>query len=139
MSRTTYDLAALQAKSLPRCTFATLAAALHLTLVPEGEAKPEEVAEARAELEKAIDAQVHPFIPPQEECVGCGSILASTHFAKGMLLSTFRYGLVHGEGYCGNCGYPSRRDHWVPKGSSGLRFQRVLQYHPDELAAPATV
>lgn len=131
--RHTFDLGALKAKNLPRCTFATLAAAFGMKLIPKGDATPEEIAAATAEMEATITNQVKCFVPPQKECLGCGSILAGSDIAEAYLRATFTYGLAHGEGHCGKCGYPARANHYPPKDGSGLTFARVLQYHPDEL------
>jgi hypothetical protein len=60
-------------------------------------------------------------------CIGCGSLL--TH----MLLGTFTWGLVWGEGFCGACGYPIRYYHTI----TADRTQHIaipLQYHPDLLS-----
>lgn len=133
MSAPKFDLAALKAKGLPRCTYDSLVAALGLTFKPAGDASPEEVAAGLAEIRAAIDKQFAPFIPPQKECLGCGSILAGDSLVDAFLRATFTYGLAHGEGFCGNCGYPARANHYAPEGGAGLTFVRVLQYHPDEL------
>jgi hypothetical protein len=135
-----FDLAALKAKGLPRCTYDALVAALGMTIRPADGASPEEVAVALAELRLAVDLQVAPFIPPQKECLGCGSILAGDNMVDAYLRATFTYGLAHGEGHCRNCGYPARANHYAPKDGAGLTFRRVLQYHPDELIErqPAT-
>jgi len=46
----------------------------------------------------------------------------------------FKWGLVHGEGYCANCGWPARAHHYV-KTASGEQIcvlhNLPLQYHPD--------
>ncbi len=129
----TFDLAALKAKSLPRCNFAALVIAWGLKLTLQGEASPEEVEKAIAEMKAAIDKQVAPFVPPQKECIGCGATLTGDDVVEAFLRATFVYGLAHGEGHCRACGYPARANHYAPEGGAGLSFVRVLQYHPDEL------
>jgi len=43
-----------------------------------------------------------------DKCVYCGLPLG------GLLFSTFRWGIVHGEGECGDCGFPYRLYHRFP-------------------------
>lgn len=127
------DLAALRARNLPRCTSAAIEAAWGMKLTANGTATAEEIAIGLAELRAAIDKQFHCFIPPQKECLGCGDILASADPAEALMRATFVYGLAYGEGSCSRCGYPARANHRPPSGEDGLRCNRVLQYHPDEL------
>jgi len=125
----TFDLAALKAKSLPRCTFD----ALGVKLVPKDGAAPEQVEKEITEIRSWVDIQVARFIPPQKECIGCGRVIAAANVLEAFALATFTYGLAHGEGSCSNCGYPARANHYPIGDAPGLRFDRVLQYHPDEL------
>jgi len=51
----------------------------------------------------------------------------------GGILGSFTWGMVHGEGECGNCGWPARGVHRVTlEGRESPAFFRVfLPYHPD--------
>lgn len=63
------------------------------------------------------------------KCVGCACDL------DGFLTGRFVFGLRHGDGHCGFCGYPCRALHY-PKRKDGTEIGRctvVLQYHPDEI------
>lgn len=73
----------------------------------------------------ALDKQGEP--DENTPCLNCGAPL-------GGIFGVFRWGLVHGEGVCAECGWPARAIH-QPKLPSGeivcsLPFV-VLQYHPD--------
>lgn len=63
------------------------------------------------------------------DCVQCGRRLDG-------IIGTFGWGLAHGEGNCGECGYPSRVHHRIRDEDgevfADLRFA-MLQYHPDGL------
>ena len=61
-------------------------------------------------------------------CIGCDRKLAGDIFAA------FEWGLAHGEGRCGSCGWPARAIHTVTT-ADGVehRVSMVLQYHPDAL------
>lgn len=69
------------------------------------------------------------WITGSQNCVQCGRRLDG-------LLGTFGWGLAHGEGNCGECGYPSRAHHKI-KDEDGEPFaemrNQLLQYHPDGL------
>ena len=62
-----------------------------------------------------------------QKCVGCGEILTG-------LFGTWRWALVHGEGQCGKCGWPSYGHHFI-KGEDGKDLVTlrglILQCHPD--------
>lgn len=47
---------------------------------------------------------------------------------------SFKWGLVHGEGFCSHCSWPSRAMHYIKDetGSEiGILKNFILQYHPD--------
>lgn len=64
-----------------------------------------------------------------QRCIQCGSRLDG-------ILGSFGWGLAHGEGNCGECGYPSRVHHKIMDEDGELfvemRFA-MLQYHPEGL------
>lgn len=51
----------------------------------------------------------------------------------GGLLGSFNYGIVHGEGRCGECSWPARADHYIKDevGEDLLYLNAVFPYHPD--------
>ena len=65
------------------------------------------------------------FAPPSEDsaCLACGK------------RDTFTWGILHGEGYCYECGWPARLYHFI-KGDDGkeTRIVRLLQYHPEGIS-----
>jgi len=130
--RHTFDLAALKAKGLRHCTYDDLVPAIVKIEPTEGTAA-DEAAQALAAARVAIDKQFAPFVPPQDECIGCGAILVGKNMIDAFLRATFTYGLTHGEGYCRQCGYPARANHYAPENEPGLSMLCVLQYHPDGL------
>lgn len=67
------------------------------------------------------------------QCLNCKTKL-------GGLFGEFRYAARHGEGFCNNCGYPCRADHYLYEGNKEendkplLRLNKfILRYHPEEL------
>ena len=62
-----------------------------------------------------------PDDPTKPHCLKC----------KTELFYSFRWGIVHGEGVCGKCGWPTRLYHFVkqPDGTE-VRIAQLLQYHP---------
>lgn len=64
------------------------------------------------------------------KCMQCDEILDGA-------CGRFTWGIVHGEGHCGKCGYPGRAYH-RPKNDDDEIFDRVfemiLQYHPDNVS-----
>lgn len=58
-------------------------------------------------------------------CLCCGAAMSG-------LLGRFCWGLAHGEGECGGCGYPARAIHRIE--GVGTLSTVVFQYHPDELS-----
>jgi hypothetical protein len=84
------------------------------------------------------------WLPPRLDesggvhCVGCGSLL--TGGLSGLLLGTFDWGIVHGEGYCRECHYPVRMYHYLPDAlGEERRINYPLQPHPDDLKLPEEV
>ena len=91
-----------------------------------------------APLKTAIENYVATFAKPPEveapdglafeghDCLKCGRPQCG-------LTGYFRWGIVHGEGNCTECGWPARAYHEIvdPDGGKPLaRFSRILQYHP---------
>lgn len=71
---------------------------------------------------------------PNGLCLGCGSRLGATDVVDAFLNdATFMWSIAHGEGFYRKCGYPGRALHYV--NGDAFKFQRILQYHPDELKA----
>jgi hypothetical protein len=77
-------------------------------------------------LEIKDDVEGKPDIQPQA-CVGCGKTLTG-------LCGTWRWGIAHGVGECGHCGWPSHGHHFI-KDESGEEVATlhnfILQVHPD--------
>ena len=82
-------------------------------------------------------------------CPGCLSQLGGDFIATAIGLSTFQWGIAHGEGNCRECGWPVTTYHSVffgegnrkgrmPEGGSktdcDLRFEALLPAHPDAVA-----
>jgi len=114
------DVDAMKAKNLPKATFGAIFE------VTDGEIAPDDVT--------AIDAYLGQFVAPNEkgECCGCGGKLTGG-FESVLGLTTFRWGLAHGEGFCSECKYPARAYHFNV--GPIKRFECVLQVHPDLLIA----
>jgi len=68
------------------------------------------------------------FAEPNEDdiglCLCCGAQ------QLGFLTGRFTWGIVHGEGFCGNCGWPARLYHYI---DTHQRITLLLQYHPNNL------
>lgn len=63
-----------------------------------------------------------------QNCVGCGKALT------GFLCGTWRWGIAHGVGECGHCGWPSHGHHFIKdeSGKDVLTLRNfILQIHPD--------
>lgn len=70
-----------------------------------------------------------------QRCLECDTALSGA-------LGSFQWGLAHGEGQCGCCGWPSRAYH-RPKDQDGEEIfdralQIILQYHPDHVSPKAS-
>lgn len=123
-------LAELRAENLPHATtlgvFKVRAKAN--TTPKEAEANERELAEVVAKVDPYLAA----FVPVQDHCICCGRRLVGEMLQAAMGMTTFRWGLVYGEGKCGACGWPCRARHEV----GGLHWNTVLQYHPDTFEEP---
>ena len=67
-------------------------------------------------------------------CLRCQDPLVPSLIEQLLKRTGFTWGLVHGEGYCANCGWPARAHHYVktPSGETICVLQHLpLQYHPD--------
>ncbi len=64
----------------------------------------------------------------EHRCVKCDKKLIGT-LVDQLLGTTFKWGLVHGHGICGACGWPAVYYHF-PKGGPLERFVCMLQVHP---------
>lgn len=93
-----------------------------------------------ADVAEALDAYFTPFAQPALKdgrvdatfpCLRCGK--AQTGLAGFFLGGGFRWGLAHGEGHCGECGWPARAYHHI-RDVATIRGV-ILQYHPDEVSA----
>lgn len=117
------DLPALKAKNLPHCKWEDF-----LTAKGEGLA-PEE--------KKALDEYLYAFLPPAKEsaCINCE--VKQGGWAAAITGQGFTYGLAHGEGFCGTCGYPARANHYDFGPIESVMY--VLQYHPDGLGAKSEI
>ena len=75
-------------------------------------------------IEAVFNLYLIDFIAPCD-CILCGKQL-------GGLMGTFTWGLVHGEGFCGNCKWPARGKHIIADtdGSELGTLNMILQYHP---------
>ena len=65
----------------------------------------------------------------ESKCIHCESPLMG-------LLGTFEWGIAHGSGQCGKCGWPSRLYHFLQddEGEDVGRLSLLLQYHPDAVS-----
>lgn len=119
----TEALERLKTQALPHCTWTDILA------VKEGG----EIAEAD---QAALADYFARFLPPRDECVGCGGTLVGKDIIEVAIGSaTFEWGLVNGEGHCRRCRWPARAYHRDVGPIQFLNF--VLQYHPDELVIRA--
>ncbi len=78
-------------------------------------------------VQQAIDQYLKDFAFNTEQeghCIQCGGRL-------GGILGTFEWGITHGEGRCGPCGWPARGYHRVEVPGNTLTIRLIYQYHPD--------
>jgi hypothetical protein len=62
-----------------------------------------------------------------QKCAGCGEMLTG-------IFGTWRWGIAHGAGLCGGCGWPSYGHHFIrdENGEDVVTLRGViLQVHPD--------
>lgn len=84
---------------------------------------------------KIIQEYLNQFANTNGKCPCCNRDL-------GGILGTFRWGIVHGEGECGDCGYPVRGHHVIKneEGETFLTFQNyMMPYHPNGLSEGSTM
>lgn len=87
--------------------------------------------------EQELDKHFLQFLPPEGDCVGCGSRLGVKDDKEAFLAmfgvqeATFVWGMTHGSGYCSKCGYPAQAYHYNV--GPIARAMMILQPHPDEL------
>lgn len=114
-------IAELKAADLTPATCASIG------IIPKPDADPIEVAKQVALVNEYLKA----FLPPSDEgrCVRCdteqGGLVAD------LTGTGFQFGMVHGEGECGTCGYPGRAVHKID--GIGTISGFILQYHPSVL------
>jgi len=102
--------------------------------------------ELPANVLAAIEAYLEPFAAPiwpdgkppeapdimglkSQKCLECGAHQCG-------FLGAFSWGLAYGEGSC-SCGWPARAYHRIHDESGEVvRFNLVLQYHPDYVERP---
>lgn len=98
------------------------------------------------EIIEALDEYFKPFAqPPFTEkdgksyfdkipCIGCGNNQTGDLADMVLGIRGFEWGLAHGSGQCGNCGWPARAYHFI-KDKDGKEVMNIknfiLQYHPD--------
>lgn len=110
----------LKAESIERATCAKLGFRIEHKTDP---AKGEEA------MHKANEYFQHFAAPNSGKCIMCGE---EHNSAAAVIMGTgFRWGAVHGEGYCGTCGYPARAIHEID--GVGTISGLILQYHPSEV------
>ena len=90
--------------------------------------------ETSAETIKAFDHYFSRYAAINSPCPGCGrNVFGSGDLAEA-LTATFRWGIVHGEGHCCNCGWPATLYHFI-KNEAGEEIATLrnigLVYHPD--------
>ena len=143
LSRNFYDdgtrrpLGELRVAGLPHCTPADIGARFTVNAdVPESERAKAEA--DQRDVTERLAAYLSAFLPPGP-CVRCGAVLGGS--AENLLAAafgTFTWGIAHGEGTCGRCGYPARGIHRVDLGEGATAtFPGILQYHPDGLREPS--
>lgn len=103
----------MRAKQLPRLDWRTM---FEITGEIDGESSG------------ALDRYFRGFLPPSEKCASCDTPQGGM---MGALLGGFVYDIIHGEGHCGNCGWPGRANHYNVGPIESLSL--ILQYHPDDL------
>lgn len=93
--------------------------------------------EAPPEVVEYLEAYFRPFAePPREDGNGAAGghrCLHCDHHQLGLLLGCFAWGIAHGEGRCGHCGWPARLYHYLrfPGSDEDQRIVLLLQYHPE--------
>lgn len=114
MNDTKIDLPTIQARALLRCK------AEDFLKVTSGE-------QMTPEESKQLNDYLAVFLPPNKDlkCVNCDR-------QQGGMFGCFTYGIAHGEGYCAECGYPGRANHY-PKEGPVESFVFILKYHPEEI------
>ena len=89
--------------------------------------------DVEAETITAMDKYFATFAEPGTDCPGCGRKVFGVG-AVGAFLATFQWGIAHGHGICGECGWPAVVHHFVKdgKGEEVLNLQNFgLVVHPD--------
>jgi hypothetical protein len=79
--------------------------------------------QAVAEYMAASNEYLKHFVEPRKDgkCFHCGVLL-------GGMFGSFVFGITHGEGICGKCGWPARTYHDVPDAFTLRNY--ILQYMP---------
>lgn len=88
-----------------------------------------------ADVLKALDEHFRHYAKSGTPCPGCGATLfVGADDFVGMLTATFRWGIVHGEGNCSNCGWPATVHHSI-RDADGEELIFLRNYglaaHPD--------
>lgn len=123
--------------------FATLESVGVTATVKDG-ASEDERAAAEDFIARANEYFAHFVAPIQEErdgkpdslgekCFHCGEYLTGMGAVMLSRGGGFRWGLAHGEGFCGNCRWPARGHHFAKDKDGKELFTlrgRVLSYHP---------
>ena len=90
--------------------------------------------DAPAEFTDALTGYFDQFCKPDSDCPGCGSKPFAHDPISAFLEATFEWGVVHGHGHCGKCGWPGVVHHFV-KDEDGDELCTLrnfgLMVHPD--------
>lgn len=96
----------------------------------------EDTPEAKAQFEM-LDKYLNAFVAVQGgACICCGAQQGAKDAIEALFgKAKFRWGFVHGEGICSECGYPARAMHYIGEGAEQIVIRNlILQYHPDGLS-----
>lgn len=87
----------------------------HATLENVGIEGPQLSAEALGRLSEYLTAFISPVKSdrPSIDCPCCGAMIYSGGGPLDALLSSFEWGLAHGDGFCGRCKWPIRMYHFI--------------------------
>ena len=95
---------------------------------------------APAEFIEDLNTYLSHFAAPSKEkgqpCLACGEALNGDLVSALMGKGGFEWGLVHGQGHCRNCGWPTTAYHFI-KDRHGEELATIhnvlLQAHPDDI------
>lgn len=127
MKLTPEKLAELQSANLPRFNWREW-------LVPKNEGDTHE--KILGNDVTVLDKYFSHFVadPNKIGCICCGLRQGGNPVEYALGLAHFKWGIIHGEGNCDNCGYPARGIHYNV--GPFERLELILQYHPDDVKLP---